>query len=253
MIKALDIMKSNSIYKTIIQGLFIGLLFAQLGVLGQTVSIQKSIYFENAKYDLVRESKIVLDNITDSLKGLQFYNIFIKGNTDNTGDSVFNKKLSQQRVLATQQYFIEKGIKPDVFSISAAGEERPIGDNTTEEGKQKNRRVDVSVFSTKSIPNQNIQLSPSIWELYKKMERKPQEFCINPKRDTVLRCEKGTIIYVKTNSFKIATTCKSKCVTIKIKEDFLKSDMILDNLSTTSNGKIIETQGMIYSEADDCN
>jgi hypothetical protein len=219
---------------------------------GQKNLLQKSIYFETAKFDITTASKITLDNLSDSLKTFQTYRIFIKGNTDNIGDSVFNKKLSEQRVLSTRQYFISKAISPTVFSTSAFGEEKPIGDNSTEEGKQKNRRVDISISFTRPIPIDSSQFLPSIFELYKIIERKPQEFCINNARDTALRCEKGTVIYVKANSFKISSSCKSNCVTIKIKEDFLKSDMIIDNLSTTSNGKIIETQGMVYTEANDC-
>ena len=219
---------------------------------GQKTVLQKSIYFETAKFDLTTESKVRLDNLVDSIKTFQVFRIFIKGNTDNIGDSIFNKKLSEQRVLITQEYFVSKGISPTFFSTAAFGEEKPIGDNTTEEGKQKNRRVDISISFKRQIPVDSSKLLPSILELYRQIERKPQEFCINPTRDTVLRCEKGTIVCVKANSFKLSNTCKTNCVTIKIKEDFLKSEMILDNLTTTSNGKIIETQGMIYTEANDC-
>lgn len=219
---------------------------------GQKKILQKSIYFETVKFDLTTESKATLDNLADSIKTFQTFKIYIKGNTDNIGDSIFNKKLSEQRVLAAQQYFISKGISQTIFSTSTFGEEKPIGDNSTEEGKQKNRRVDISISYTRPVQIDSSQFLPSIFELYKQTERKPQEFCINPTRDTVLRCEKGTIVYVKANSFKMPNTCKTNCITIKIKEDFLKSEMILDNLSTTSNGKIIETQGMVYTEANDC-
>ncbi|MES2588029.1 MAG: OmpA family protein [Bacteroidota bacterium] len=227
-------------------------LVCGLTVFGQKNILQKSIYFETSKFELSTDSKIILDNLVDSTKTFQSFSFFIKGNTDNIGDSTFNKKLSEQRVLAAQQYFISKGINPTVFSTSAFGEDKPIGDNLTEKGKQKNRRVDISISFTRPVPIDSSQFLPSIFELYKQTERKPQEFCIEPSRDTVLRCEKGTLVYVKANSFKISNSCKSNCVTIKIKEDFLKSDMILDNLSTTSNGKIIETQGMVYTEANDC-
>ena len=108
-----------------------------LAAYGQKNILQKSIYFETAKFDLTTDSKATLNNLADSLKSFQTCKIFIKGNTDNIGDSIFNKKLSEQRVLATQQYFISNGISPTVFSTAAFGEEKPIGDNATEEGKQK--------------------------------------------------------------------------------------------------------------------
>lgn len=214
--------------------------------------LKKSIYFESAKFDLTPENKETLDLLVDSLKTFKTYKIFIKGSTDNLGDSIPNKKLAEQRAINTKQYFVSKGINPAAFSIAVIGEEKPIGDNTTEQGKQKNRRVDIAITFTRPIPIDSSQFLPSIFELYRQTERKAQEFCINPGRDTVLRCEKGTIVYVKANSFKILNSCATNCISFKIKEDFLKSEMILDNLSTTSNGKIIETQGMIYTEANDC-
>jgi hypothetical protein len=214
--------------------------------------LKKSIYFETAKFDLTAESKITIDNLTDSLKTFQTYKIYIKGNTDNIGDSIFNYKLSEQRVTSTQQYFILKGISPTVFSISAFGEEKPLADNLTEEGKQKNRRVDISISFTRPKPIDSSQFLPSIFELYKQTERKPQQFCINNSRDTFLRCEQGTIIKIKANSFKISRKCREDCIIFEVKEDYLQSDMILDNLATTSNGKMIETQGMLYLNAKDC-
>lgn len=230
---------------------FLTLIFA-IHAHGQKNILKQSIYFETAKFNLTPENKTTLDKLIDSIKGFQTFKIYIKGNTDNIGDSIFNKNLSEKRILSTQEFFLSKGINKSSFSTAAFGEEKPIGDNNTEAGKQKNRRVDISISFTRPVIIDSSQFLPSIFELYKQTELTPQEFCINPSRDTVLRCEKGTIVYVKANSFKIPNSCKTSCITIKIKEAFLKSDMILENLSTTSNGKIIETQGMLYTEANDC-
>lgn len=225
-----------------------------LNTFGQISVLKESIYFESAKFDLTTDSKKSLDNLIDSLKTYQAYKIFIKGNTDNVGDSLFNLKLSEQRVSATKQYFILKGISPTVFSTFAFGEEKPIADNETEKGKQKNRRVDISISFTRPILKDSSEFLESIFELYKQTERKPQEFCIDNTRDTFLRCEQGTIVKIKANTFKKSKRkCRNECITFEVKEDFLQSDMILDNLATTSNGKIIETQGMLYLNAKDCN
>lgn len=219
---------------------------------GQHELLQQSIYFESAKYDLTAESKTTLDKLLDSLKNFQTYQIFIKGNTDNVGNSTYNQHLSVQRVNSTENYFINHGIPTTVFTTAAFGEEKPIADNQLDEGKQKNRRVDISIAFMRKVPIDSAQFKPSIFELYKLSEIEPQEFCIDPTKDTLLRCNKGTIVYVKANSFKIPNACKVRCLTIKVKEDYLKSEMILDNLSTTSNGQILETQGMVYTEANDC-
>ena len=229
--------------------LTVGFMFTALG---QKKNLHSSIYFETARFDLTNESKTTLDILVDSLKTFQNYKIFIKGNTDNIGDSNYNKKLSEERVSTTQQYFISKGISRNLFSTSAFGEEKPIADNLTEEGKQKNRRVDITISFTRPIPIDSSQFLPSIFDLYKVTERKAQQFCIDNMRDTFVRCEQGTIIKIKANSFKNSRKCKEDCIAFEVKEDFLASDMILDNLATTSNGRMIETQGMIYLNAKDC-
>lgn len=230
--------------------IFFLLYFASAIAYGQKTVQQKSIYFETAKYELSKESQETLNTIADSLKNLKNFSVTVKGNTDNTGDSAYNAKLSGQRTSAAKNFLVEKGIDPSVISTSAFGETRPVADNGTEEGKHRNRRVDIIVTCTQQLLPDSSKLLPSIFGLYRQTARKPQEFSINPKRDTILRCEKGAIVYVKANAFTI-TPSSGQRVNLKIKEDFLASDMILDNLSTTSKGRILETQGMLYTEATD--
>ncbi len=219
--------------------------FAQKGML------QTSIYFGSAKHSLTTESINLLNSLADSIKNYRTYKVFIKGNTDNIGDSLYNVNLSEQRVKATTEYLISKGIDTKLFATAAFGEDKPIADNLTEIGKAKNRRVDISISYMRKVPVDSSQFLPSIWELYSQTEIKPEIFSINNQRDTFLRCKKGSIVFVKSGSFRLPKSC-NEIVTLKIKESFLKSEMILDNLSTTSNGQIIETQGMMYTEANDC-
>ncbi|MES2617939.1 MAG: OmpA family protein [Bacteroidota bacterium] len=216
---------------------------------GQKNTLKQSIYFESAKFDLTADSKATLNQQCDSLKSYATYKIFIKGNTDNIGDSSYNKQLSEQRVLAAQQYLIAQGINAKVFTTNAFGEDKPIADNTTDAGKQKNRRVDIAIAFTRNstIAKPIAKELPSIDELYNQLSCRAQVFKINTKRDTALRCEGGTIVYVKANSFRTS----SSTIRFSVKEAFLKSDMLLDNLSTTSDNKIIETRGMIYTEANE--
>lgn len=230
----------------------ITVLFFIFPVSGQVTILRDKIYFETAKSELTIEGKTKLNNLLDSLRNFKSYKIFIKGYTDNIGDSAFNKTLSEKRVNKTVDYFLSNGVLKAVFTTAAFGEEKPIADNMTEQGKQMNRRVDILISFIRKVPVDSSQFLSSIWELYEQIETQPQQFYINPNSDTVLQCEKGTLLYIKANSFKILNGCKTKNITIKVKEDFLKSDIILDNLSTTSNGKTIETQGMVYTEANDC-
>ncbi len=212
---------------------------------GQKNTLKQSIYFESAKFDLTADSKATLNQLCDSLKTYATYKIFIKGNTDNIGDSNYNKQLSEQRVLAAQQYLIAQGINAKVFTTNAFGEDKPIADNTTDAGKQKNRRVDIAIAFTRPVVVQ--PYLPPISELYDQLRCGTQPFTIDPNRDTVLRCEGGTILTIKKDAFKTS----SGPVTIRVKESFLKSDMFAENLSTTSDKQLIETRGMLYTEATD--
>ena len=218
----------------------------------QIKNYRKQIYFETGEYELDSQSVAVLQSVLDSVVTYKSYRIMLKGNTDNVGDSAVNKQLSEKRVETTKAYFMENGAPESAFKWAAYGEDKPIADNETDDGKQKNRRVDIQVsYMEKEVIDSNALL-PSIWDLYTLTERKPQVFCVNNSRDTFLRCEQGTIIKIKANSFRPSRRCKEECVTFSVKEDFLQSDMILDNLATTSNGRMIETQGMVYLGAEDC-
>ncbi len=222
-------------------------------IFGQNKTIKESIFFNVAKSKLTSESKSILDRLLDSLKLYEDYKISIYGNCDFDGDSVYNIKLSEKRVFETQKYFTANEISSDHLSTFAYGEEKPIADNATEAGKQKNRRVDIVISYTTAVREENKDKIPTITELYSQMEQKAQEFFINPSQDTILRCEKGTNVFIKANTLKSNGKGSKNSITIKIKEYQLKSDMILDNLSTTSNGNIIESAGMVTIEAYDIN
>ena len=69
------------------------------------------------------------------------YHIIIEGHTDNVGGEVYNKTLSKSRADAVKSYLIRKGCDQSKISIEAYGKSRPIAENSSEEGRQKNRRV----------------------------------------------------------------------------------------------------------------
>jgi hypothetical protein len=215
--------------------------------------LQRSIYFETAGYLLNDAANNALQALADSVQNFKAYSIVINGYTDNVGSDTYNQKLAGRRVSSAKQYLIGMGIDSTLISSAAFGELSPLGDNTTDDGKRMNRRIDILIsYEPKQMIAAVQDTLPFIRELYKQTERKPQVFCINAARDTTLRCAQGTLVYIKANSFQLPPACNKNCVTIKIKEDFLRSDMLLDNLTTTSNGAPIETQGMVYTEANDC-
>jgi len=69
--------------------------------------------------------------------------VSIEGHTDNTGDPAANKKLSERRAKAVQESLVAKGIAAARLSSRGWGQEKPVADNRSEEGKAKNRRVEI--------------------------------------------------------------------------------------------------------------
>ncbi|WP_295798946.1 OmpA family protein [uncultured Microbulbifer sp.] len=71
--------------------------------------------------------------------------IALEGHTDSDGDAAANQQLSETRAQAVKQMLTDAGIADDRVTATGMGAAGPIGDNSTEEGKQKNRRIDVKV------------------------------------------------------------------------------------------------------------
>jgi len=71
--------------------------------------------------------------------------VMITGHTDNVGEEADNSALSLQRAEAVRDHLVSLGADPSKFQVSGAGEIKPIADNSTDEGRAQNRRVEVAV------------------------------------------------------------------------------------------------------------
>lgn len=107
--------------------------------------ILKNIFFDVNKFELKPESFVELDNIVLLMKENPALKIRINGHTDNTGKPADNLKLSNNRANAVIQYIISKGIDAKRLSSKGLGETEPIADNSSEEGRSKNRRTEMIV------------------------------------------------------------------------------------------------------------
>ena len=95
------------------------------------------------KPDVIARS--ILDDLYETMKAYPKLKIEINGYTDALGSARGNKKLSEKRATAVMEYLIEKGVSADRMTSAGYGEDPKyfIGDNSTEEGRQKNRRVEI--------------------------------------------------------------------------------------------------------------
>lgn len=103
------------------------------------------LLFDTAKATLQPASQAQLDSVAAILKAFPNVHIKLGGYTDNTGDKAFNKKLSQDRADTVMAELVKLGIDKARLSAEGYGDEHPVGDNATEEGRQKNRRISMRV------------------------------------------------------------------------------------------------------------
>jgi outer membrane protein assembly factor BamA len=77
--------------------------------------------------------------------------ITIEGHTDNVDSHEWNMRLSINRARAVRDYLINKGVEKDRLRYMGYGPDRPIATNDTEEGREKNRRVEFSIVSGETV------------------------------------------------------------------------------------------------------
>jgi len=110
-----------------------------------TEKIILNIKYASGSFQPDKDSKTVLDGIVETLRAYPDLTIEINGYTDALGSKVGNQKLSEKRAGAVMDYLIEKGVSADRMTSKGFGEDPKyfIGDNATDEGRQKNRRVEI--------------------------------------------------------------------------------------------------------------
>lgn len=108
-----------------------------------SVALQ-GITFDTAKAIIKPESKAVLDQIGTLLKNDAALRLEIQGHTDNVGAPTANLTLSQQRAEAVKKYLVDThAIAAARLTTAGFGDTKPVADNTTDEGRAKNRRVEL--------------------------------------------------------------------------------------------------------------
>ena len=103
--------------------------------------------FEFGKADLTPAGKEKIKEYREHAKDelSRAETVRITGYTDNVGEPAYNTTLSQQRAEAVRDSLVSLGADAKKFQVSGAGAANPIADNSTEEGRAQNRRVEVEV------------------------------------------------------------------------------------------------------------
>jgi outer membrane protein OmpA-like peptidoglycan-associated protein len=101
------------------------------------------INFDTGKSIIRNESKPIIEQIVQMMKSNPELKLSIEGHTDNVGTPASNKTLSEARAKSVVSAIVSQGIAADRLSPVGYGQDKPIADNNTEEGRAKNRRVEL--------------------------------------------------------------------------------------------------------------
>lgn len=101
------------------------------------------INFESAKATLTPDSENTLKQVLALMQAHEDWRFEVQGHTDNVGAKQANQILSGQRADAVVQWLVKRGIDKPRLTAKGYGDSQPVGDNSTPEGKAKNRRVEL--------------------------------------------------------------------------------------------------------------
>ena len=122
---------------------------------GLVTKLKSDILFDTGHADLKSTAKENLKQMASIMKKYPENVLTVKGYTDNTGSAKVNETLSQKRAQAVKGELVASGMTETVVSTIGQGPAQPIADNSTKEGRKKNRRVEIEVTVDESkIPKE---------------------------------------------------------------------------------------------------
>ncbi len=116
-----------------------------------TLIMPGNITFATGQSAVKADFYSVLDAVADVLKEYNKTSISISGHTDSVGRDDANIKLSQDRANSVGQYLISRGVAGSRINAVGYGKSQPVADNSTENGRAQNRRVEIRINPPASV------------------------------------------------------------------------------------------------------
>ena len=104
---------------------------------------ESDVHFATNQSAVPSEAEAALSDVARKLNDNSSWKLRIEGYTDNVGSKVTNLKLSRERAAAVLNWLVDHGVERNRLTAAGYGDARPIGDNATEDGRSKNRRVEL--------------------------------------------------------------------------------------------------------------
>ena len=207
-------------------------------------TIQKFyVYFDVDKHAIKQAAIAELDKIV-GLYNTQFVQqIKLTAHTDYDASDAYNKALSQRRATSVANYLQANSIKRSVLNAAWFGEHVPAAENTTSQGKQLNRRVEIEVrYKPFSSADEIVQVARD----------EEQYFTIPTNQSYLITAKNGSEVTIPKDAFMDANgrLISNKNVEISIDEALSAKDGLLQMLTTqTTDGEMLESGGMINISA----
>jgi K(+)-stimulated pyrophosphate-energized sodium pump len=112
---------------------------------GPTWFVFDRLRFDTGQATLQPASQEQLGCVSEILKVYPQVKVVVDGYTDNTGEPAANLQLSQQRADSVMAQLVVLGVDPSRMTAKGYGQDNPVADNSTEEGRQENRRIALEV------------------------------------------------------------------------------------------------------------
>jgi outer membrane protein OmpA-like peptidoglycan-associated protein len=119
------------------------------------VKFNSAILFDTGKADLKPQSRTDLADFAKVLAEYKETDLVIEGHTDNVGKKDFNRKLSQDRAEAVIAFLQSNGVARARMTGRGLADEMPVADNSTKDGRQQNRRVQVQIAANEQLKKQD--------------------------------------------------------------------------------------------------
>lgn len=111
-----------------------------------TTVILRGVTFEFDKARLTANAKVILDQVADALLSVSQIDIELGGHTDSQGPQSYNQALSKRRAESVMKYLASRGVAESSMTAKGYGESKPIADNSTLDGRELNRRVELKIL-----------------------------------------------------------------------------------------------------------
>lgn len=118
--------------------------FSRAEIAENCISLGESaIHFATGQFAIPADAEGILSEVATQLKAHPEWDWEVQGYTDNVGDKTANQKLSEQRATAVANWLTAHGVERARLTVKGYGESQPVADNSTAEGRAKNRRVEL--------------------------------------------------------------------------------------------------------------